>query len=181
VLRRADGSPRTGRAFSLAELEELRRGVDGHLAVKGVMDPADARRIVDAGADTVIVSNHGGRLLDRAPATLEVLPAVVSEVGGQVDVLVDGGVRSAADVAVAVALGARAALIGRPVCWAVVDGREGVAALFAMFLADFQRVLAATGCPAVADLGPEVLRPASFSRLDAAVTNDSKERLLDPS
>ncbi len=102
------------------------------VVVKGVVTPEDARLAVDHGAGAIVVSNHGGRQLDGTPATLDALPDVVEAVDGRVEVYVDGGVRRGADVAVAVALGARAVLIGRPVVWALTAGGEaGVSRLLA--------------------------------------------------
>ncbi len=98
------------------DLSWLRETWSGPLIVKGVQHVDDARMVVDHGADAVVVSNHGGRQLDRAVTPLEVLPAVVDAVGDRAEVLLDGGVRSGADVAAAVALGAKACLVGRPTC-----------------------------------------------------------------
>ena len=95
--------------------------------VKGVLDPEDARRAVDAGVDGIVVSNHGGRQLDSVPSTVRALPDVVDAVGDQVEVLADGGVRTGLDVVKMVALGARAVLIGRAWAWAVAArGEAGV-------------------------------------------------------
>jgi L-lactate dehydrogenase (cytochrome) len=96
----------------------VRENWDGHLLVKGVLDPEDARRAVDAGVDGVVVSNHGGRQLDSVPSTVRVLPSIADAVGSQVVVLVDGGVRTGLDVFKMIALGANAVLIGR--AWAVL-------------------------------------------------------------
>lgn len=111
------------------DLAALRRRWDGHLIVKGLMRPDDAVRAADAGADAVIVSNHGGRQLDQAPATLDVLPSIVDAVGSRVEVYVDGGVRRGSDVLKAKALGARACLVGRPIVFGLgAAGRDGAAA-----------------------------------------------------
>ena len=99
-------------AATIADLAWLRSVWDGPLVVKGIQTVDDARAVVDAGADAVIVSNHGGRQLDRAPTPLEVLPAVVDAVGDRAEVYVDGGILSGSDVVAAVAFGARAALGG---------------------------------------------------------------------
>src|SRR5579884_2627749 len=97
------------------------------LVVKGVLDPEDARRAVDAGVDGIVVSNHGGRQLDAVPSTVRALPDVVDAVGDRVEVLVDGGIRTGLDVVKMVALGAHAVLIGRPWAWAVAArGQRGV-------------------------------------------------------
>ncbi len=103
-------------------LRELRGYTRLPLVVKGVLSPRDARKAVDAGASAIIVSNHGGRQLDGAPPTLDVLPEVVAEVGSSVEVYVDGGVRRGADVLLALSLGARAVGLGRPVLWALAAG-----------------------------------------------------------
>ncbi len=99
------------------------RGLDGTLVVKGIQTAADARRVVDAGADAVVLSNHGGRQLDRARhSRCEELPAVVDEVGDRAEINLDGGIRSGADVVAAVALGARACLVGRAYLYGLMAG-----------------------------------------------------------
>jgi L-lactate dehydrogenase (cytochrome) len=99
------------------DLAWARRNWNGKLVVKGVLDPEDARRAVDAGVDGLIVSNHGGRQLDSVPSTARALPAVADAVGNEVEVLADGGVRTGLDVVKMVALGARAVLLGRAWAW----------------------------------------------------------------
>ena len=97
--------------------------------MKGVLDPQDARRAVEAGVDGIVVSNHGGRQLDSVPSTVRALPEVVDAVGGEAEVLVDGGVRTGLDVVKMLALGARAVLVGRAWAWAVAaQGEAGVGA-----------------------------------------------------
>lgn len=116
------------------------------VAVKGVLRGDDARMCVDAGARGVVVSNHGGRQFDAAVATADALPDVVDAIGGDADVLVDGGVRSGSDVLRALALGARAVLIGRPVLWALAAGGEqGVRRLLTHLTAEVARCLALCG------------------------------------
>ncbi|MDQ2700120.1 MAG: L-lactate dehydrogenase, partial [Actinomycetota bacterium] len=102
----------------------VRQHWPGKLVVKGVLDPEDARRAADAGADGLIVSNHGGRQLDSVPSTVRVLPGVVEAVGDQVEVLADGGVRTGLDVVKLMSLGAKAVLLGRAWAWAVAAGGE---------------------------------------------------------
>lgn len=118
----------------------------GRLVVKGVLDPEDARRAVDAGVDGVVVSNHGGRQLDSVPSTARALPDVADAVGGQVEVLADGGVRTGLDVVKLVALGASAVLIGRAWAWAVAArGEAGVRHMLDVMRADIDVALALTG------------------------------------
>ena len=134
----------------LAELSDL------PLVVKGVITAEDARLAVEHGAGAVVVSNHGGRQLDGVPATLDALPEVVEAVDGRVEVYVDGGVRRGTDVVTALALGARAALIGRPVVWALAAGGEdGVARLLGLLRDEIELALALLGCPS-----PDALEPA---------------------
>jgi L-lactate dehydrogenase (cytochrome) len=124
----------------------VREHWDGRLLVKGVLDPEDARRAADAGVDGVIVSNHGGRQLDSVPSTVKALPGVVEAVGGQVEVLADGGVRTGLDVVKMVALGARAVLIGRVWMWAVAArGEAGVRHMLGVIKSDLDVALALTG------------------------------------
>lgn len=125
----------------------------GKLYIKGVLDPQDATRAVDIGADGVVVSNHGGRQLDYALASLEALPGVVAAVGHRAEVLLDGGVRRGTDVLKAVALGAKAVMVGRPYVYGVAaDGERGAAGILEIFRADMQRSLTLMGCPSVAAL-----------------------------
>lgn len=129
------------------------------LVLKGILTPADARLGVEHGARAIVVSNHGGRQLDTVPATMDVLAEVVDAVRGSVDVLLDGGVRRGTDVVKALALGARAVLIGRPyVCGLAVSGEEGVAHVLALLRAEVELTLALLGCRAVPDLSREYLR-----------------------
>jgi L-lactate dehydrogenase (cytochrome) len=125
----------------------------GRLLVKGVLDPEDARRAADVGVDGVVVSNHGGRQLDSVPSTAVALPGVVEAIGDQVEVLVDGGVRTGLDVVKMLALGARAVLIGRAWAWAVAAGGESsVGRMLDGLAADIDVALGLTGCTSVSDL-----------------------------
>jgi L-lactate dehydrogenase (cytochrome) len=124
----------------------VREHWDGKLIVKGVLDPEDARRAVDAGVDGIVVSNHGGRQLDSVPSTARALPEVVDAVGDRVEVLVDGGVRTGLDVVKMVALGARAVLIGRGWAWAVAArGEAGVRHVLSVLRSDADVALGLTG------------------------------------
>jgi L-lactate dehydrogenase (cytochrome) len=139
----------------------VRENWDGRLLVKGVLDPADARRAVEVGVDGVIVSNHGGRQLDSVPSTVRVLPEIVDAVGGQVEVLVDGGVRSGLDVFKMIALGANAVLIGRAWAWAVAArGEAGVRHVLDVLKADLDVALALTGNTSCAEVDRSALYDA---------------------
>lgn len=124
----------------------VREHWNGHLVVKGVLDPDDARRAIDAGVDGIVVSNHGGRQLDSVPSTVRALPDVVDAVAGRADVLVDGGIRTGLDVVKMIALGARAVMIGRAWAWAVAaGGQTAVREVLAGLEADIDVALALTG------------------------------------
>jgi len=125
----------------------------GRLIVKGVLDPEDARRALQAGVDGLVVSNHGGRQLDAVPSTASALPAIAEAVGDQLEVLADGGVRSGLDVVKLLALGARAVLLGRAWAWAVAaGGRAAVGDMLARLRSDLDVALALTGHGTVATL-----------------------------
>lgn len=126
--------------------------------VKGVMHPDDAAQAIEAGASGVIVSNHGGRTLDGQPATIEALPAITRRLGGSVPVLLDGGVRRGTDVLKALALGADAVLIGRPVLHALaVAGAPGVAHALTLLRTELEVAMTLTGCATIAGIGPHVV------------------------
>jgi lactate 2-monooxygenase len=128
------------------------------IVLKGILHPDDARRTVDAGFDAIVVSNHGGRQLDGAIATLDALPAIVDMVGGRIPVLLDSGIRSGADVLKALALGATAVLLGRPYVYGLaVAGETGVREVLLNLLADFDLALGLSGATAASELGAATL------------------------
>ncbi|MGH8225675.1 MAG: alpha-hydroxy acid oxidase [Gammaproteobacteria bacterium] len=130
------------------------------VVVKGLCRGDDARRCVEHGARAVIVSNHGGRQLDTCPATAEVLPHVVAALDGACEVYVDGGIRRGSDVLKALALGARAVLLGRPILWGLAAaGEEGALAVLELLRREFSDAMALVGCTTLADIGPELLNP----------------------
>jgi len=132
------------------------------VVAKGILTDIDARRAVDAGVGGVVVSNHGGRQLDGDPATLDALPEVVDEVGGDTEVYLDGGVRTGPDVIKAVALGARAVLVGRPVLWGLAaGGQAGVERVLALLRDEVADTLRQVGVPRLADVGPGLVRPTT--------------------
>jgi pre-mycofactocin synthase len=149
-----------------ADIAWLRAAWGGPFLVKGIMRPDDARRAVDAGATAISVSNHGGNNLDGTPASVRALPAVAAAVGGDVEVLLDGGIRRGGDVVKALALGARAVLIGRPTMWGLAaGGPAGVRNVFDILRAGIDSALLALGRPSVRDLVPEdVILPEDFTR-----------------
>jgi L-lactate dehydrogenase (cytochrome) len=140
------------------DLDWVRRNWSGKLVLKGILDPEDARQAADRGVDGIVVSNHGGRQLDDTPSTIRALGPVVDAVGDRLEVLVDGGFRSGLDVVKALALGARACLIGRAWAWAVAAGGEqGVAHALAVIRDELRIALSLTGVTDVADLDRSAL------------------------
>lgn len=135
------------------DIEWLRSITKLPVLVKGVLRGDDAQQAIAHGASGIIVSNHGGRQLDTAVATIEALPDVVKAINGQVEVYIDGGIRRGTDVLKALALGARAVMIGRPVLWGLcVDGQAGVEDMLALLHTELDLAMALSGCPTLADI-----------------------------
>jgi 4-hydroxymandelate oxidase len=154
----SDFTPPTHYPATWEDLAWLRKQTSLPLIVKGVLNPHDARRAVDAGAQAILISNHGGRQLDRCVATLDVVPAVRAAVGRDTAVLMDGGVRSAADAAIALCLGADAVGLGRPVLWALsYGGAAGVASFLGTMRTELARVIRLLGAPDLRSLSPRML------------------------
>jgi heme/flavin dehydrogenase (mycofactocin system) len=153
---------------SWSDIAWLREQWGGPFLVKGVTHPDDARHAVDIGADAISVSNHGGNNLDGAPASIRALPAVIDAVGGQVEVLLDGGIRRGSDVVKALALGARAVLIGRAYLWGLAaNGETGVANVLEILRAGIDETLVGIGRASIHELSPDdVLVPRGFTRPD---------------
>jgi L-lactate dehydrogenase (cytochrome) len=144
---------------SWRDVEWVRSRWPGRLILKGVLDAEDARLALAAGADAVVVSNHGGRQLDGAPSSISVLPEVVTAIDGRCEVLFDGGIRSGQDVAKALALGARAGLIGKSFLFALAAaGETGVTRALEIMRDELRVTLALTGTTSVAAAGPHMLR-----------------------
>jgi isopentenyl diphosphate isomerase/L-lactate dehydrogenase-like FMN-dependent dehydrogenase len=142
-------------SLTWSDVEGFASSCDLPVLVKGVLTPEDARLAAEHGAAGVVVSNHGGRQLDTVAAGADALPAVVEAVGDRMDVIVDGGVRRGTDVLKALALGARAVMVGRPVIWGLAaDGEKGVRAVLDLILAEFDIALALAGVPRASALGP---------------------------
>ena len=140
------------------DLERYRRLFPRPLVVKGILSPADAVRAAEIGVDGIIVSNHGGRQLDQAPASLDALPAIKAAVGDKVTVMLDSGVRRGADILIARCLGAQFVFFGRPTLYgAVAGGGAGVKKAVDIFRTEIDLVMAQIGCPSLAELGPDFL------------------------
>ncbi|MET1755956.1 alpha-hydroxy acid oxidase [Novosphingobium sp. RD2P27] len=152
------GTPLADSAAVWRDLEWLRDQTRLPIVLKGIVDPEDARRAVVAGIDGIIVSNHGGRALDGVPAAIDLLPAVCQTVGDSIPVLMDGGVRRGIDVLRALALGAKAVLLGRPYVFALATaGALGVAHALRILRAEFELAMALTGCTEVSAIDSSVL------------------------
>ena len=149
-------------AMGWERIDWLRGRTGLPILLKGVLHPADARLAVEHGVDGLIVSNHGGRQLDGAIAALDALPGVVEAAGGRLPVLVDGGIRRGTDVLTALALGAAAVLVGRPVIWGLaVGGATGVRHVLELLRTDLDHALALAGAARPADLTPDLVHTVS--------------------
>ncbi len=145
-------------SVSWRDLRWLRSVTPLPVLLKGVLRGDDARRAVELGIDGLIVSNHGGRQLDTAIATIRALPEIVQAVEGRIDILVDGGIRRGTDVLKALALGARAAMIGRPVLWGLsVGGEDGVARVLGLLRDELDLAMALCGCPRLGDVTADLV------------------------
>ncbi len=161
ALRRsmADNQRKTGLmpkndSLTWEDLKRLRDMWEGTLIVKGILHPDDAREATRCGADGIVVSNHGGRVLDNAPATLDALPAIVEAVGDRTTVLFDSGIRRGSDIVKALALGADAVLVGRAAMWGTaVGGEAGAAHAIAMLRDEVDRVMGFMGCASIDEIG----------------------------
>jgi L-lactate dehydrogenase (cytochrome) len=141
------------------DIEAIRTVWDGPLIIKGILHPDDARAAADVGAEGIIVSNHGGRQLDGALSSIRALPSIAAAVGGRTTVLMDGGIRTGADVVRALCLGADGVLIGRPWAWALAaDGQRGVTHVLHILAKEIRVAMALIGASKISDL--------SRSRLD---------------
>jgi L-lactate dehydrogenase (cytochrome) len=145
-------------SFTWADLSWLRENWKGKIVLKGILDADDAREAVGRGVDAIVVSNHGGRQLDDVPSSIGALPAIVDAVGSQCELLMDGGVRSGLDVVKALALGARACLIGRPWAYAVAArGEAGIDRIISIIREEMLVTLGLIGVTEVRELDRSVL------------------------
>ena len=141
-----------------SDMEDFANMTSMPILLKGILRPDDAQRAVASGVAGIIVSNHGGRQLDTVPAGIEALPYIMDVVEDAVEVLVDGGVRRGTDILKALALGARAVLIGRPVLWGLaVDGQAGVERVFNILRTEYDIALALSGLTSSRDVSHDIL------------------------
>lgn len=155
-------------AATWEEVTWLKSVWKGPLIVKGLMTGEDARRAADAGADAVVISNHGGRQLDGTAAPIQALPEVVEAVGDQLEVFIDGGIRRGTDIVKALALGARACLIGKPYVFSLALGPNGPRRILEILRHEIDTTLALLGVPSVLDLDPSCVEmPSVWSKTSA--------------
>ena len=145
--------------MTMADLEWVRSCWDGPLIIKGVQTVADAKRMADAGVEAIVLSNHGGRQSYRAPVPLRLVPAVVDAVGDRTEVWMDTGIMSGADIVAAIALGAKATLVGRAYLYGLMAGGErGVARAAEILTAEIRRTMKLLGVRSIGELGPQHVR-----------------------
>jgi L-lactate dehydrogenase (cytochrome) len=150
-------------ALSWADVEWIKKRWGGKLILKGIMDAEDARLAVESGADAMIVSNHGGRQLDGAPSSIETLPAIVDQVGSEIEVWMDGGIRSGQDVLKAVALGAKGTLIGRSFLYGLgAMGEAGVSKALEIISKELEITMAFCGHTDINTVDRGILLPGTF-------------------
>ena len=143
---------------TIQELQELKSHLKIPFILKGIMNVESALAAIEAGADAIVVSNHGGRVMDHMPGTAEVLPEITNAVGGRIKVLVDGGIREGTDILKMLALGADAVMIGRPVCIAAFGaGQEGVSFYLREKLNELKKAMILTGCGSIGHIDPSVI------------------------
>ncbi len=141
------------------DLSWIRENWSGNIVIKGIMDKEDAKQAINVGADGIVVSNHGGRQLDGAPATLTVLPEIAAAVDGQCKVIVDSGIRNGLDIVKALAMGADACMIGRPWSYALAArGEQGVSAMLTTMKNEMRTAMTLTATTKVADINQSILR-----------------------
>ena len=146
--------------LSFADLDWLCQTTKLPVVVKGICRGDDACRAADHGAKAIVVSNHGGRQLDTAPSTCEVLPNVADAIGDICEIYVDGGIRRGSDVLKAIALGARAVLVGWPILWGLtVDGEQGALRILEILRRELDEAMLLCGCTKISDIGGWVLTP----------------------
>jgi isopentenyl diphosphate isomerase/L-lactate dehydrogenase-like FMN-dependent dehydrogenase len=157
-------------AMTWADIDRMREFWPGKLIVKGILREEDAVLAVEHGADAVVVSNHGGRALDAAAPTIDVLPEVVRAVGGKTTVILDSGIRRGSDMVKALALGADAVLTGRATLYGTsIAGQAGAEKAISILKTEFEKTMAYVGCRRVGELGPEIFaKPMPWSAMPRA-------------
>ena len=151
--------------LSWRHIEWLRKITTLKIVLKGIMHPDDARLAVTHSIDGLLVSNHGGRQLDTVPPAIELLPYIAEAAGGNIPLLMDGGIRRGTDVLKAIALGAKAVAIGRPILWGLaVGGEEGVESVLQMLRSELDHALALCGCSCICEISPHLIR---LSQMDS--------------
>lgn len=155
-------------SIDFEDLAQIRRMWPGKLAIKGVQTLEDAKKLADLGVDAIVLSNHGGRQLDRAPVPFHLLPEVAREVGEDLEIIVDTGIRSGADIVAAIALGADFTLIGRAYLYGLMaGGRQGVDRTIEILSDEVERTMKLLQVPTLKDLTPEhVTQLSRYSRLE---------------
>lgn len=151
-------SPLLAHAATWQDIQWLKNRTHLPIIVKGIMHPSDAQLAIDYGADGIIVSNHGGRVLDGVPASIDALPAIANVVGSRIPILLDGGIRRGSDIVKALALGAQAVLIGRPYLHALAcAGAPGVAHVLHLLRTELELAMIHTGCSKLTDIQPAII------------------------
>lgn len=162
ILTAAGGGIHASNLTWSRSLAFLRSQTSMRIVLKGVMTPADAQLAISHGADAIVVSNHGGRQLDAAPSTIEVLPGIADAVKGRIPIILDGGIRRGADVFRALALGANHVWIGRPVLWGLAyNGSNGVGTVLNILERELSRTMALAGVTGISDINKSYLGVAS--------------------
>lgn len=166
--------PKRNRSLTWNDVSELKRYWDGPLIIKGILNSEDALQAVEAGADAIIVSNHGGRELDSAATALEMLPEIAAAVKGKTTVLMDSGVRRGGDIVKALALGADAVLAGRAGLYGLsVAGEAGAEHAFNILHDEFRKTMASVGCLNVRDINPTIFSKASLRRMGISIPDET--------
>jgi 4-hydroxymandelate oxidase len=145
-------------AMTWRDVEWLKSITKLPILIKGILRADDAVKAIESGVSGIVVSNHGGRQLDTAPSTIEVLPKIAEAVDNRIEIIIDGGIRRGTDVIKAIALGAKAVLIGRPVLWGLaVDGEQGVSIVLSLLRNEFDLAMALCGCRSIAEITRDLL------------------------
>jgi len=171
ITTKASGNPMRHRSMTWADISKLRDLWNGPLVVKGILRPEDAESAIAAGADGIVISNHGGRALDSAAATIDMLPEIAAVVNKRATIFLDSGIRRGGDIVKALALGADAVMAGRPTLYGIgAGGQPGAEKALNILHKEFEKVMAYVGCRTLAEVSPDVLAfpPRGYRRAMAA-------------